>query len=398
MLKRTVCRNTRRGGITPLTGVCLVPLCAFLLLTVDLSHLVWAQTELQSAADSAALAGADQLMNGWVQYYLPGQTLQSTVLSTSETNARTYVKNWAAKNTAGGVSGLTVLDSDIEFGYTDHSQNYTPCPTYQGYPNTVKVTVRRDNSANTPVSLFFGSLLGQNSTNLTAMAAATIYTGTVAGLQQNSSGTNVWVLPMAFDVNHWNNYLATGQGPDGTTDTAANGAPQLQIYPSTKYVGNFGELSLNQSTDGASTISGWITGGVPWSALQVEFSQHLLPLSANAPDTYDWSGNPGLKSSTIQATDTMVGHTYLLPLFQAYNSSQANYQPGTGQGSNYYYDIVGFASVTITAADSNTIHVQPAAYIDPSIVFSSGTIAPASPPPLGTSRLQTTFTLPKLTQ
>ncbi|HZU37215.1 MAG TPA: pilus assembly protein TadG-related protein [Gemmataceae bacterium] len=391
-------RRTRSGAIAPLTALLLIPLCGFLVLTIDLSHLVWAQTELQSAADSAALAGADQLMNGWVQYYLPGQTLQSSILSTGEANAKTYAKNWVAKNSAGGVSNLTLLDSDIEFGYTDSSRNYTACPTYTGYPNTIKVTVRRDSTANTPVTLFFGSLLGHSTSNLSATAAATIYTGSVNSFQQNSAGRSVGILPMTYDINHWNNFLATGQGPDGSTDTAANGAPQLQVYPSIKYDGNFGELSLDQGNDGASTISGWISNGVSWSDLQNEFNANLLPLSANPPNTWDWKGNPGLKTSTIHTADTVVGQQFLLPLFQAYDSSQSNYQAGTGNGSHYYYDIVAFVGITITQADDHAIHVQPSAYIDPSVVFTSGSITPATPPASGSSSLGTVFTSPKLTK
>ena len=388
----------RPGAIAPMTALLMVPLCGMAALTVDTSHLVWTQTELQSAADAAALAGADPLMNGWVKYYTPGQTGQSTILSTSEANARTYAKNWVAKNSAGGVSNLTLLDADITFGYTDAQRNYTPCPTYTGFPNTIKVTVRRDSSANSPVGLFFGPVFGLSTSSLTATAAATIYTGTPSSFQQNSNGRKIMILPMAFDVNHWNNFLATGQGPDGTTATGVNGAPQLAVYPSTQYVGNFGELSLDQGNDGSSTISTWISNGASWSDLQNEVNDGLLPIPSGGTG-WSWDGNPGLKTTTIQTADSMVGQTYLLPLFKPYNSSQASYQAGVGSGTNYYYNIVGFTSITISNADSQSIYVQPAAFMDPSIVFASSSVAPATPPSSGGSTgLQTVFAPPKLTQ
>ena len=99
-------------------------------------------------------------MNGFVQYSLPGQTLQSTILITAETSAKTYAKNFASYNTAGGVSSLTLEDADIQFGFTDASNKYTPAPTYTGFPNTVKVTMRLDSSANGSLKLFFAPIFG----------------------------------------------------------------------------------------------------------------------------------------------------------------------------------------------------------------------------------------------
>jgi hypothetical protein len=228
--------------------------------------------------------------------------------------------------------------------------------------------------------------------SLTAQAAATIYTGTLDSFVSNPSQP-YRILPMTYDVNAWNNFLATGQGPDGSTDTAANGAPHLQVYPSLKDTGNFGELSLDQGNDGASTISGWIANGVSASDLANEFSANLLPLSKHDHTKWDWKGNPGLKTSTIHTADNYVGSTFLLPLFTPY-SPDPNYAAGTGNGSQYYYNIVQFVGITITNADDKAIHVQPTGYIDPTIVLDSTTVVPAGT----TSSTVTTFATPKLTQ
>src|SRR5947209_2753882 len=165
-MKSRTDRAVRWGGVVPLVALLMIPLCGMMAFSVDLTHIVLTQTELQSAADAAALAGADQLASGFVQYYLPGQANQATILSTAQANARTYAKNYAGKNSAGGVASLTLLDGDVEFGFTDSSGTYTALPTYTGYPNTIKVTVRRDSTANTPLALFFAPVLGVNTTSL----------------------------------------------------------------------------------------------------------------------------------------------------------------------------------------------------------------------------------------
>jgi Flp pilus assembly protein TadG len=406
-------RSARRrpGAVAPLTAILLIPLLGMMAFSVDMGWITHTQNELQSAADAAALAGASQLTDNFVTYYLPGQSssTKTSILNTAKTNATTYAKKYAGYNGAGGVSSLTLLDSDIEFGYTDSSGAYTSLASYTGYPNTVKVVLRRDSSANTPLGLFFAQVIGTSSVNLTATAAATIYSGTIDSFS-TAATTNVRILPMTFDVNQWNNFLKTGQGPDGNTDTGSNGYAQLDVYPSLKYTGNFGELSLDQGNDGSSTISGWISNGVSSSDLQNEVTAGLLPLSVHnmlpAP-TYtntapDWKGNPGLKDSTIKTAGDNVNQLYLLPLFKPVNDGSSDpsaYQAGSGSGSNYYYTVVQFVGVTISSVDSTgsnkAIKVQPSAMISANAIFSA--LQPAAPPTTS-SQLVTTFAAPKLTQ
>jgi hypothetical protein len=325
---------------------------------------------------------------------------QAALLTAAENSAKTYAKNYASYNRAGDVSSLTLADADIEFGYTDASGSYTPLPTYTGYPNTVKVVLRRDNTANGPLGLFFARVLGMDNVNLKATAAATIYAGNVNSFQ-TTRATMDRILPMTYDVNNWNNFIKTGLGPDGGTPTLdANGVPVLPVYPSIKFVGNFGELSLDQANNGSSAISNWIDYGVSTSSLQQDINAGLLPLSAHNPNSApDWNGNPGLKTSTIHTTDNHVGQVYLMPLFKPVNDGSTDpstYQAGNGSGSNYYYTIVQFVAVKIYSAGDALIVVQPSPEIDPNALMTG--VAPAAPPSGSRPTLPTTFTGAKLTQ
>ena len=381
----------RHGVVTPLSAILLVFLLGMVAFSVDMGYVALAETELQSAADSAALAGCGQLMQGFVQYNLPGQSAanQASILSTAMSSARTSAKNYASYNGAGGAGSLALNDSDIEFGFTDASGNYTPQPTYTGYPNTVKVTMRRDSSANGGVSLFFAPVLGIKSQNLKAVAAATLYTGTINSF---SAPPLTHILPATYDVNAWNNFLQTGQDPDGNISLDANGNPEIQVYPSVKAPGNFGQLSLDDNHVGTPVEDNWVANGMSSSDLSDLVNASLVPLSGHDPSKWDWLGDTGMKSSLVMLMDSYAGTTFYLPLYTPYSSSP--YSAGIGQGSGYNYQIVTFVGVKIMPSSSHTVIVEPTGVIDPNAIYSA--VTPAGTGPQGTSA--TTFAAPKLTQ
>jgi Flp pilus assembly protein TadG len=396
-MTRFAATQPRRGAITPLTALSLVFVVAMLAFAVDVGWIVTVKSELQNAADAAALAGAAPLMDGYVQYNLPGQAYRNAVLSTAKANARAEAKKFAAMNKGGNVP-LALADSDIEFGYTDNSAppNYYAegDPKYPAgaFPNTVKVTLRRDqtNSAGS-LPLFFGPVLGVPTADVAATAAATAYAAGNIDNFKGVPGLTLRVLPMTYDVNNWNSFLA-GTNPDATTDAASN--PALQVYPSTKQTGNFGELSLDGAHSASSLINGWIDNGLSASDVSSLQGLKLIPLSQHDNTQWDWVGNPGLKDSTIQTAQGKAGTNFILPLFDPYQTSP--YSAGNGQGSNYYYQIVRFVGIKVLSAPGKGIVVQPAAFrIDPSLATFTTPPVPAGTP--GTSQA-TIFVGPKLTQ
>src|SRR5437870_10814734 len=177
-------KTQRRGAIVPLFAILLIPILGMLAFSIDAGWMVLVRTDLQNAADAAALAGAEKLQELYVQYNMPGQPLQSSVLATARGNATgspmATAEKFSSYNKAGNVN-LTVLDQDVHFGFTDAQGNFTS--PYAGFPNTIEVTVRRDDQANSPLGLFFGGVLGMSKINLQAKARATIYSGTVMTLQ-----------------------------------------------------------------------------------------------------------------------------------------------------------------------------------------------------------------------
>jgi hypothetical protein len=125
-------------------------------LAVDTGLTFAAKSQLQSAADSAALAAASQL----------GSSENASALSLAE--AAIY----AHLNEVAGVDA-TVVDSDVTFGHAVlNGEKYDFHVNQQPF-DAVHVKLRRDQTVSDgPISLVFGRALGMNSAGIQAAATA----------------------------------------------------------------------------------------------------------------------------------------------------------------------------------------------------------------------------------
>lgn len=391
-------KSTRRGAIIPMTALMLVILIGMVAFAVDTSYVVMTQSQLQNSADAAALAGAQQLVTNYPIYAAPGQSAnnKSSLAASAATAARATAKTYGAANGAGDLASLTYLDSDIEVGFTAANGTYTAYTSGGNYPNTVKVRSRRDTSANNSLKLFFGPVLGTQSVPLSAPATATLYTGTVGSFRYPSTG-NTAILPFTYDVNHWKNFVDTGKDPDGNTTYDSNSTknPVIQVYPSIKYTGNFGQLSLDDANVGSSQMRTWVQDGMTSAELGVLYSKGLLPLSSHDPNAWDWQGSTGFESSLIQSVNNYVGKTFWLPLFKPVNSSQSSYVPGVGTGSGYNFNIVAFVPVKVVQPQNSNrqVYLQSVSLIDSAANYDSSSITPAG---TGTSSYFSSVLAPRL--
>jgi Flp pilus assembly protein TadG len=385
---------SRRGAVAVLIAFLSVVLFGMVAFALDIGWIALTKSELQNAADSTALAAAEQLMSGYVQYNSPFQPNQGSIQNSSEASAQIYATQYAGFNAAGGVSSLALNNADIVFGFTDSNGNFSAGAS--GFPNSVQTTMRRDGSANGPLALFFGPVLGNRTTAVTATATATIYAGTTITGFNTASGINGLLLPVALDENHWNQFVKNGTSPDGNVYNGSNGAAELQVYPSPGNApGNFGLLDIGPPANNIPAFRTWIDNGPSSSDLSFLTNNGLLPATPSSPAP--WKGGPGLKSTLVTNFASIMGLPRLMPIFQPISTNP--YQAASGNGSNTYYNIVGFVGVTITQATGNgsnmNISVQASAVLDPTAVYDVTTVAPAG---TGSSGLATTFVPPKLTQ
>src|SRR5579863_2423375 len=389
----------RRGAIAVLLALLLIPLLLFVAFCVDIGWIAKTKSELQNAADAAAEAGARQLADNYGAYTVAGSQNGASLVSSAKQNASTFINKYGQYNGAGGVKSLSILSGDVHYGFTDANGNFNA--SYAGYPNTVQVTARRDSSANSPLALFFGSFAGKTTESLTTTAAATIYTGLISSFdpsgggvssgatftgggggwgelyQSSGNGFQCSLLPVAFDVNYWISFVATGVSPDGSTHTS-NGQAQIQIYPSPNQApGNFGLLCIGAPTNADPSYVNWILNGPSADDLQYLIDNDEVPVSQQSPVA--WKGSPGLKSNLVSDFASIIGQPRLLPLFQPASSNP--YQAATGNGSNTKYNIVGFVGVSVTQATGSgsnmNISVTPCGVVDPTAVFSPSSVYPA---------------------
>jgi Flp pilus assembly protein TadG len=380
-----------------MTAILIIVLFSCVALAVDLGYIIVVRNQLQAAADSAALAGASQLLD---QSYLLGTQNTGSACDTAMANARTQAQAFAQDNTGGGVA-LTLGNNanndptgEIVCGYIVNPSNYsdpfTPTtPSVGPYPNSVQVTVHRDGVRNGSLALFFAPVLGIRTFDMEAKATAT-YQGGVKGFQIQSSGyTTCKLLPFALNVWTWSNaptdpwYDATkppgvvqGNGPDtfsrdpstgAVTSGKSDGIHECKLFPlsngngngNSLEPGNFGTINIGAMGNGTSDLVRVILNGpnaqdlslYAGGRLQLDSTTHTVPLQ----------GNTGVSAACKSALNQIIGQARILPLYSAVS----------GPGSNCQYTIVAFAGVTVLEAvltgslSSKHVTIQPCWCIDP---------------------------------
>lgn len=406
MLTSRLSTTRRRGFIAPLTALLLVPLLGMLAFAIDIGYICVVQSDLQNAADAAALAGAEKLQPLYVEYYQANTSAaaQAAIIALATTNTHTFIspmytaEQFSSYNMAGS-KNITVPDSDVSFGFTDAQGNYTPYSTGSAFPNTITVITRRDNTANGPLPLFFGRLFGVGNEYLTATASATIYAGEISSMTP-IPGVDSHILPVTLDYYEWLAFRATGISPDGTFQTRTNPegvtVPEIQVYPDPKQApGQFSLLDIGPPQNNVPAFRTWIDNGatpndISYLNTTKDINGYLMlpPVPAatgtTGPDaspisptnSREWKGGPGLKSTLLTNFQNEMWKPNLLPLFIPV--SVTPYQAAQGQGQGSYYAIVGFVGVRISQAEGNgnnmNISVQP--YGD---IWSNTIIANAKP-------------------
>lgn len=378
-------RTQRRGSIAPLAALLMPILMTMSVFMVDTGYITVTMTELQTAADSAALAGASQLIvpSGFGTYN------QDTAAANAVFAAKAEAKKYCAYNQAGNVT-LQLQDFDIVVGYqTTSGAEIVPWSPGQPFPNAVQVQVRRDSAVNGPLNLFIGPVIGiptwSGNAKATARYAESRYE--VTGFNQ-AGNANSLLLPIGVDVNYVNTLMATGKSADGIvydnfTATSLNAnlpaplnvsngpdnIPELAgVYPDSTSPGNFGLLNLNftHPVNNEPQFSKWILYG-PTSSDLGSFGVNGFQASPSSPTVV--KGGPGWKSALQTDLKSIVGQSRILPLFTTYS----------GQGSNTYYTVVGFLAVTVVKAEgrgsNETIIFQPMIAVDPTATsVDSGTV------------------------
>jgi hypothetical protein len=216
-------------------AILIIPLTAMVAFAIDIGRVAMTTAEIQNAADAGALAGVDQLAQGFIVYNTQGKagagnapnTTQLAAVTTYCTAAANNAIYYAGSHSNSDLASVTVVLGDVEFGYTRSDNTYTKGFMANGtmgaindavdgyqFPNTITVYTARGasynstggttgNTPNPQVGLFFGPVLGVTQLPTSVMARSVLLT--TSGM--SALGTGGAVLPLALDYNIWNAYI-----------------------------------------------------------------------------------------------------------------------------------------------------------------------------------------------
>ncbi len=165
-------RNSRRrGSALVLVIATLVVLLGMGCLIVDFGYLTAVKSRVQSAADSASMAGVLCLRSEY-DYPITGD-INSMAIKFAELN----------QPSDAGV----LLASDVEIGFWDAEAGAFIEGAFDA--NAVRVTLRRNNSQSNSVSLFFANVFGMQNCDVSVSATCTFE------VTQDSEGNDEFSRP-----------------------------------------------------------------------------------------------------------------------------------------------------------------------------------------------------------
>ena len=151
-LRRSSCRKNRRGTIAVLAAILMMAMLVMIAFAVDTGYVAHVRTEMQLAANAAALGGANELAYD--------ASINAATMQTAQWN------DFDARATI-----LSANDIDIGYWDRDTATFTTPAPGGEE-DNAVRVLVRRTAATGNEVNLFFMSIFGTSQTDVTATATA----------------------------------------------------------------------------------------------------------------------------------------------------------------------------------------------------------------------------------
>jgi len=172
MHRSRFCPKRRRGAIVVLAALLMVFMLGMIAFALDIGYIGLARTQLQLAADSAALAAA-----------------ATTSMSLEESNA--VAQQFANAHFVAG-RRVQLNPGDVEYGSWDAAtRTFTPSALAG---TAVRVTVRTSNATGGETALFFSRFFGINSVEQQASAIATVNPRDIAFVVDVSRSMN-------FDTN-----------------------------------------------------------------------------------------------------------------------------------------------------------------------------------------------------
>ncbi len=215
-------KKQRRGAIAVLAALLLVFMVGMVAFAVDLGYLALAKTQLQTAADSAALAGA-------------------AASSLSVSGMQQVAQTCAGYNQVAG-RNVQLNANDFQVGTWNSSTCTFTAATGGATGTAVKVTVRTDSGDGGATPLFFGKVFGISSVNQQASAIAAVNPRDIAFVidlsgsmnddtSPDSSTSSSSLMQTVYTQFGFGTYPGTSATASKTTLTSAEQTQLLTVMP-----------------------------------------------------------------------------------------------------------------------------------------------------------------------
>ena len=311
--------------------ILLVGLIGIISFAVDLSRVLLAKSELQSAADAAARAAVSSLGNGTM----------------SATNSAV---TFAGHNSADGSSVVLISDTDVEFGTWDKdARTFTLLAgVATSSANAVRVTASRTAGKSNAIPLLFASFFGQDTCNAHASAIA-----------MNDSAFAQGIIGLGS--------LTIDQGTLIDSYDASSGAYSAGSAQNSAVVQSNGNIKLNTGVSIKGNASPGVSGSVSGNG-SVTGSTAPLTSPLNCP-------TPSAGSAATANDNSNISSTYL----SGGNLTTNNGVNLTLPGGTYYFNSINLgATTTLTFTGAATVYVNGAIQIGQSSVVSGPSNKPAN--------------------
>ncbi len=322
--------NQKRRGMTIVMVMILIPvLLGAAALTIDVGLLVNTKTDLQIAADAAALAAVSALSTDEMMRVRMGADDQSALVAVTRM-AKRLAATFSALNPSLATKTTYINPHDITVGWIDLKSGTSPIRTDvpPSQFNAVQTIVRRTHkSRNGPVELLFARIFGISTGDVTATATA-VFDDRVAGLPP-SNGPTVW--PFTIHETDFLNSFKNGDdnfGYDDVTDSVSgfgDGIREIHLFPDKSAPGNYGALNFNGS-GAASDLLVQIEHGVTPEDIEASTgSTEMTFLDEDGEHiSYDIYGNTGLNANMEDSLKRHIGELIAFFVHSEVNFSGSN--------------------------------------------------------------------------
>lgn len=361
-------RLKRAGTILVLSAIMMVAMFGMIAFAVDIGYISVVSTELQRAADSAATAAADQLLDGIGDSGTPDEYDHYT----SEYLTRVEAMQYAVYNRVGG-NMSSLAWNDVDVGYLADPSDPSCVMDYSdpSLYNAVRVRIQRTAEVNGETPLFFARALGISSAADQREATAAFY-NSFSGFELPGDGSNLGMMPFAMDEGTWNAMLA-GTASEGdnfswdrdaeTVSSGGDGILEVNLYPDSDGSlppGNRGTIDIGSNNNSTADIARQVVHG----ANAADLAFHGGSLQLNDSGVIVLNGDTGISAGIKDELISIIGQPRIIPLFRMV----------TGNGNNAQYTIVGFAGMTVLEVDLTGNASDKRVMIQPAKVVTGGGI------------------------